>query len=85
MYQLISSSHLPQWVPEIRHHCPTTPMIIAGNKIDLRYKDDILAKLATMHTSPITKEEGFALAATVGAHKYMEYSALTSEGLAYTL
>jgi small GTP-binding protein len=24
-----------KWVPEIRHHCPNTPFILAGTKLDL--------------------------------------------------
>ena len=27
-----------QWIPEIKEHCPTTPVILVGNKTDFREK-----------------------------------------------
>jgi len=37
----LSQCHLPcmQWWPEISHHCPNTPMVLVGNKIDLRHDE----------------------------------------------
>ena len=33
------------WIPEIRHFCPRTPIILCGTKNDLRYADlDALIK-----------------------------------------
>jgi len=29
-----------QWVPEIAHHCPGTPFILAGTKLDLLSGDN---------------------------------------------
>lgn len=25
-----------QWIPEIKHHCPDTPIVLVGTKMDLR-------------------------------------------------
>ena len=70
-----------KWVPEVRHHCPSTPIILVGTKIDLRGDEDTIAKLSQKHKSPITEEEGKAKAAEVGAVKYLECSAATQQGL----
>lgn len=41
-----------KWVPEIRHHCPYTPMILCGTKIDLREDTDMLKKLKERDLAP---------------------------------
>merc|ERR1719238_2506297 len=35
-----------KWIPEIRHYCPNTPILVVGTKTDLRDDKDIIARLA---------------------------------------
>jgi len=50
--------------------------------MDLRTNAEELQKLKDQGKTPITTEQGAELARIIGAHKYMECSALTQEGLA---
>jgi len=70
-----------KWVPEVRAHCPSTPIIIVGTKIDLREDKLVIERLNQFHKAPITYTQGMRLASEVGALKYVECSALTQAGL----
>ena len=70
-----------KWVPEIRHHCPTTPFILVGNKVDLRSDPKVIQGLAEADQAPVTKAQGQEKAREVAAAAYQECSALTQEGL----
>ena len=70
-----------KWVPEITHHCPKTPFLLVGTKIDLRDDDKTVAELARTKQEPITFEMGKELAKELQAVKYVECSALTQQGL----
>ena len=70
-----------RWLPEIRHHCPNTPMLIVGNKTDLRNDSQTIYQLQREGKAAITLEEGEELAKNIGAVAYCECSALTREGL----
>jgi len=70
-----------KWVPEIQHHCPNTPMILVGTKLDMREDKETLDRLAEKKLSPITTEQGMKMAQEIKAVKYMECSALTQKGL----
>ncbi|ELR17656.1 Rasrelated protein Rac1, putative [Acanthamoeba castellanii str. Neff] len=69
------------WLPELRHHCPTTPIILVGTKIDLREDAKTLEELQKNKKDPITPEQGQKLANEIKAIKYLECSALTRRGL----
>lgn len=43
-----------QWYPEVRHHCPATPIILVGTKLDLRDDKATIEKLRDKKLSPIT-------------------------------
>lgn len=43
-----------QWFPEVRHHCPSTPIILVGTKLDLREDKDTIEKLKDKKLAPIT-------------------------------
>ena len=70
-----------KWFPEVSHHCPGIPIILVGNKIDLREDPEILQQLNNMKRSPISKTQGLTVAKKIGAIKYMECSAKTGRGL----
>jgi GTPase SAR1 family protein len=72
-----------QWVPEVRHHNPRTPILLVGTKLDLREDRDVIDKLKEKKQSPITYPAGLALAKEIGAVKYLECSALTQKGLLF--
>lgn len=84
-FSVVSSSSFDnvstKWVPEVRHHCPSTPIILVGTKIDLRSDKETIEKLSQKHKAPITEEEAKAKANEVGAVKYLECSAATQQGL----
>jgi Ras-related C3 botulinum toxin substrate 1 len=64
-----------KWIPEVRQHCPDAPVILVGTKIDLR------EGMKCEQQSLVTSDMGEALARDISAHKYMECSAKTSEGV----
>jgi len=71
-----------KWYKEITEHAPDVPIILVGTKLDLRSKPEATQSLKENNQSPITTEQGEALAKKMGAKKYLECSALTQEGLA---
>lgn len=56
----------PQWYPEVRHHCPSTPIILVGTKLDLRDEKETIEKLKEKKLTPITYPQGLALAKEIG-------------------
>lgn len=70
-----------KWFPEVKHHCPSTPVILVGTKTDLRECPETIAKLKEKKLSPCSEQQGMALAKEIGAVKYLECSALTQTGL----
>lgn len=63
----------PQWYPEVLHFCPSTPLILVGLKSDLRSKRTCIELLKTQGLTPVTSEQGQAVAARMGA-MYIECS-----------
>uniref|UniRef100_A0A8D2E898 Ras-related C3 botulinum toxin substrate 1 n=1 Tax=Theropithecus gelada TaxID=9565 RepID=A0A8D2E898_THEGE len=70
-----------KWYPEVRHHCPNTPIILVGTKLDLRDDKDTVEKLKEKKLTPITYPQGLAMAKEIGAAKYLECLVLTQRGL----
>ncbi|TGZ57878.1 Ras-related protein rac1-like protein [Temnothorax longispinosus] len=70
-----------KWYPEVRHHCPATPIILVGTKLDLREDKETIERLKDKKLAPITYPQGLAMAKEIGAVKYLECSALTQKGL----
>ena len=61
----------------IRHHCPTTPIILVGTKLDIRNTDEYLHNIDIY----VSHNEGMRIAQKIHALKYVECSAKTQEGL----
>ena len=70
----------PQWIPEVTHHAPTTPIILVGTKLDLREDPVTLQRLKERRFAPISYPMGAACARDVGAVKYLEASSKTCVG-----
>lgn len=66
MYTCICVCAVPQWYPEVRHHCPNTPIILVGTKLDLRDDKDTIERLRDKKLSPITYPQGLAMAREIG-------------------
>lgn len=70
-----------KWYPEVSHHCPNTPIILVGTKLDLREDKDTIEKLKEKNMSTIQYPNGLQMAKEISAVKYLECSALTQKGL----
>jgi small GTP-binding protein len=77
-----SLENIPEkWTPEVRHFCPSVPIALVGNKKDLRNDSTTMRELSKMKQSPVTLDEGMAMADKIGAYGYMECSARTKDGV----
>ncbi|CAD7669266.1 unnamed protein product [Nyctereutes procyonoides] len=64
-----SLENIPEkWTPEVKHFCPNVPIILVGNKKDLRQDEHTRRELAKMKQEPV-------------AFGYQECSAKTKEGV----
>jgi len=62
------------------HFCPTTPIILCGLKSDLRNKRTCIELLKTQGLTPVTQQQGKAVAQKMGA-LYMECSSKEMSGV----
>ena len=77
-----SLENVPEkWTPEVRHFCPNVPIILVGNKKDLRNDPATINELAKMKQKPVSTEEIRAVAEKINAYSYLECSAKTKEGV----
>ncbi|KAL3981470.1 Ras family protein [Acanthocheilonema viteae] len=77
-----SLENIPEkWTPEVRHFCPNVPIILVGNKKDLRNDPQMVRELAKMKQEPVRPEQGRAIAEQIGAFAYLECSAKTKDGI----
>uniref|UniRef100_H3BB76 Rho family GTPase 1 n=1 Tax=Latimeria chalumnae TaxID=7897 RepID=H3BB76_LATCH len=68
-----------KWKTEILDYCPSTRMLLIGCKTDLRTDFSTLMELSNQKQTPISHEQGSAVAKQLGAEAYLECSAFTSE------
>ncbi|MCJ1291830.1 Rho GTPase [Xylographa carneopallida] len=71
---------MDKWYPEVLHFCPTTPIILVGLKSDLRTKRTCIDLLRTQGLTPVTPEQGQAVARRMSA-TYMECSSKEMKGV----
>ena len=67
-----------KWYPELKYHCPNTPILLVGTKQDIV---NTSMQLRVENSAPLTKEDGLSLCEDIGAVKYIECSAKTGIGL----
>ncbi|XP_022804435.1 ras-related C3 botulinum toxin substrate 1 [Stylophora pistillata] len=70
-----------KWYPEVSHHCPNTPIILVGTKLDLRDDKETIEKLKEKKLAPVVYTDGLKMTKEISAQKYLECSALTQKGL----
>lgn len=77
-----SLENIPEkWTPEVKHFCPNVPIILVGNKRDLRNDDATKRELMKMKQEPVRIEDGRSMADKINAFSYLECSAKTKDGV----
>lgn len=66
---------------QVSHHCPGVPILLVGTKSDLRNDADTQRKLKEQNQTPVTHQQGTALARHIQALRYLECSALSQDGI----
>lgn len=84
-FSLLSSESLEhaekKWKAELTEHSVGTPIIVVGNKSDLRDDESMIAELSEAGKSPVDFETGRDAAARINAFRYVEASAMTGENI----
>uniref|UniRef100_A0A914CBS6 Ras-like GTP-binding protein Rho1 n=1 Tax=Acrobeloides nanus TaxID=290746 RepID=A0A914CBS6_9BILA len=70
-----------KWSPEVKHFCPHIPIILVGNKKDIRNDPTVLNELSQNKIDPVKPEDGKVMAEKINAFTYVECSAKTKEGV----
>jgi len=77
-----SLENIPEkWTPEVKHFCPNVPIILVGNKRDLRNDNTTIHELSKMKQEPVKNDEGRTMADKISAFSYLECSAKTKDGV----
>ncbi|XP_042372305.1 rho-related GTP-binding protein RhoA-C-like [Plectropomus leopardus] len=77
-----SLENIPEkWTPEVKHFCPNVPIILVGNKKDLRNDEHTRRELAKMKQEPVKLEDGKEMSNHISAYGYQECSAKTKDGV----
>ena len=73
IYDKMSLTNITKkWIPEVRKHCPETPVILVGTKLDMRGK---------YPGQCVDYKEGAMVAKQIEAYHYAECSAKTQYGV----
>ena len=70
-----------KWTPEVRYFCPDVPIILIGNKKDLRNDENVKRELSKKKQEHVKSEEGSLMCERIKAYAYLECSAKTKEGV----
>ena len=72
---------LTKFLPEIKHHCPTTPFLLVGTRTDLRNTTEVHDDFTGTSETCLPSKFGSIIANRIGAVLYKECSAFTGEGV----
>jgi Ras family protein A len=77
-----SLDNIPEkWTPEVRHFCPQVPIILVGNKKDLRNDEATKKELMKLKQEPVKTEDGRQMSEKISAWAFLECSAKTKDGV----
>lgn len=78
-----SSLHhiLEKWLPEVRNHCPHTPVLLIGTQCDLRQDDEIVSRLRKDGQRVVSAERARRWGKVLKLPSYVECSAVDGSGL----
>ena len=71
---------LDKWFPEVRHFCPSTPLLLVGLKSDLRRNRNAQELLKAQGLTPVTFQQASSVAEQMGA-QYIECSSKENQGV----
>ena len=69
------------WSPEVKHYCRGVPILLVGDKTDLRGGGATVEALAKSGQKPVSKDEAVHVAHKIRADSYVECSAKENEGV----
>ncbi|EFO14055.1 hypothetical protein LOAG_14469, partial [Loa loa] len=75
-----------KWIPEIRRFCPDVPILVVGNKKDIRNEKERECRKecdenSEQHKHLVNFDDAAACAKEFSAHQVIECSAKTNEGI----
>ena len=74
-----------KWAQEVKRFCPNAPIILVGNKKNLRDDPNTIKELASKNQEPVKTEEGKDMAVNISAIAYLECCVKTKEGMTEVL
>ncbi|GFR12382.1 ras-like GTP-binding protein rhoA [Trichonephila clavata] len=70
-----------RWYPEIKNFIPNVPVVLVGNKLDLRSDENTIKELASKSLKPVSFEQGKEAAEKIKAVNYIECSAKNGDAV----
>lgn len=70
-----------KWVPEIRAHNPSSPIVLVGTQLDLLLDVNILINLDRSKVKPVLSSRARSIGEKIRAADYVECSSLTQKNL----
>ncbi len=72
-----------KWLPELEHFSPNVPRILVATKKDIRRRTLAIMDILNGNKAPsiVSYEEGLCTAATIGASRFLETSAMYNDGV----
>uniref|UniRef100_A0A8W8JPR1 SH3 domain-containing protein n=1 Tax=Magallana gigas TaxID=29159 RepID=A0A8W8JPR1_MAGGI len=70
-----------KWSPEVKHFCPSVPIVLVGNKKDTRTDPEVIKELELKKEEPVKTQEGQTVAEQIRAVSFVECSAKTQDGV----